>query len=213
MFGWIAKVAQALASNPQLAQVVVAGSIHIPRAIERLSPESKQKLANIVRWGVEQAARHALKAVLGDVGNRVIDQVVNNQQVADIAKALVQRGIAVGVEQALKEARLSDTTPPRHCELLGNIIGCWQGVYGGTPLLLSFREDGTYTAQATNVRRKDPETGSYTYTDGVLVSRTTDGTTETATITWLSPAKFRQKCVACSIRAAVGFEGIFTRVE
>src|SRR6516162_1652837 len=49
MFGWIAKVAQALASNPQLAQVVVAGSIHIPRAIERLSPESKQKLANIVR--------------------------------------------------------------------------------------------------------------------------------------------------------------------
>ncbi len=104
MFGWIAQLAQALASNPQL----MAGlAIHIPRQIERLSPESKQKLANIVRWGVAQAARYALNTVLGNVGDQVINQVINDQQVADAAMKLVQRGVEVGVEKVLKEANLT----------------------------------------------------------------------------------------------------------
>jgi hypothetical protein len=107
MFGWIAQLAQAIGSNPALAQVLFAGSLHAARAIERLSPESKERLANIVRWGVAQAARYALNTVLGNVGDQVVSQVINDQQVADVAKALVQRGVEVGVEKALKEANLA----------------------------------------------------------------------------------------------------------
>jgi len=104
MFGLLGQLAQKLASNPQL---MAALAIHIPRAIERLSPENKRKLANIVRWGVEQAARYALTSVLGEVGNRVVSQVVNDPQVEEVAKDLVKRGVAVGVDKALSEAKLT----------------------------------------------------------------------------------------------------------
>jgi hypothetical protein len=107
MFGWIGQAVQAIAQNPQLAQLASFTGYHTCRAIERLSPESQRKLANIVRWGVEQAARYTLNSVLGDVGNRVIDQVTTDQDVAEFAKAVVKRGLAVGVNAALKEAGIS----------------------------------------------------------------------------------------------------------
>src|SRR3954465_14736151 len=76
----------------QVAIMLGIGAIHARKAFDRLSPEGKQKLANIVRWGVAQAARYALSSVLGDVGNRVLSQVINDPQIAEAAKALVERG-------------------------------------------------------------------------------------------------------------------------
>ncbi|MCE9565996.1 MAG: hypothetical protein K8U57_28565 [Planctomycetes bacterium] len=104
MFGWIGPLMQAIASNPQL----MAGlAIHVPRLVQQLSPETKAKIASVVRWGVEQAARQTLGSVLGEVGNRIVDQVVANQDVAEFAKALVMRGVEVGVDRALKESHIT----------------------------------------------------------------------------------------------------------
>ena len=107
MYGWITQLIQVVSANPQITTLLCIGGIQAVRAIERLSPEAKQKLARIVRWGVGQAARYALGTVLGEVGDRVIDQVVDDSQLAEVAKALVRRGIAVGVDKAIEEARLA----------------------------------------------------------------------------------------------------------
>jgi hypothetical protein len=102
MFNWIPQLLQMCVQNPTLFLL----AMHSCRAIERLSPESKAKLANIVRWGVKRAAGCAIESVLGDVGSNVINQVINDQDVADGAKELVKRGLAIGVEKALKESRV-----------------------------------------------------------------------------------------------------------
>jgi hypothetical protein len=91
----------------QLGILLGIGAIHARKAFDRLSPAAKQKLAAIVRWGVAQAARYTLTSVLGDVGNQVIQQVINDPQVAEAAKALVKRGIDVGAEAVLREADLA----------------------------------------------------------------------------------------------------------
>lgn len=91
----------------QLGLLLGVGAINARKVYDQLSPESKAKLADIVRWGVRQAASYALNNVLGDVGNQVINQVINDPKVADVAKTLVKRGIEVGVEKALSEANLS----------------------------------------------------------------------------------------------------------
>jgi len=106
MFGWIGQAVQILSNYPALNQVLVGAAIHVPRAIERLSPESKERLARIIRWGVERAGRYTLETVLGEVGSAVIDQVVNNREVADCAKDLVKRGVQMGVEKVLKESKV-----------------------------------------------------------------------------------------------------------
>jgi len=107
MFNWLLQFGQWCVQNPGLAQMLHSTVIHGPKIIERLSPESKEQLARIVRWGVERAARSALTSVLGEVGNRVVDEMINNQELADAAKYLVERGVEVGVDRVLKEANIS----------------------------------------------------------------------------------------------------------
>jgi hypothetical protein len=106
MFNWFLQFGQWCVQNPGLAKALHSTVIHGPKIIERLSPESKAKLASIVRWGVERAARSALTSVLGEVGNRVVDEMINNQELAEAAKYLVERGVEVGVDRVLKEANI-----------------------------------------------------------------------------------------------------------
>jgi hypothetical protein len=91
----------------QVAILLGISAIHARKAWDRLSPAGKQRLADIVRWGVVQAARYTLTSVLGDVGNQVISQVINDPRVAEAAKALVKRGIDIGAERVLEEAGLA----------------------------------------------------------------------------------------------------------
>ncbi|OWK38941.1 hypothetical protein [Fimbriiglobus ruber] len=105
MFGIVVQVAQWLGRNPQAAQVIFASTLATRRAFDNLTPESKAKVEAVIKWGVARAANYALTTVLGEVGSRVVDQVAN-PQVAEFAKEIVKRGVDIGVEAAMKEARL-----------------------------------------------------------------------------------------------------------
>jgi hypothetical protein len=75
MFGWIAHVARAIGQNPARSQVLFATALYTSRAFERLSHESKAKVENAVRWGIERTARFTLTTVLGEVSDRVFGEV------------------------------------------------------------------------------------------------------------------------------------------
>lgn len=104
MFGGIVQLLQWVAATPPIIRAL---SFDIPRLVRQLSPETKEKIARIVRWGVEQTARQTLSSVLGEVGHRIVDQVVANPDVAELAKTLVERGVEIGVEKALQEAKIT----------------------------------------------------------------------------------------------------------
>ncbi len=95
-----------LLSNPQTAQLVRASGLAVRRTIDRLSPETKAKLEGVIRWGVKRAAHHALKTVLGDVAGQVFG-LVPDRDVAEFAQKVVERGVVVGVDKALREANVT----------------------------------------------------------------------------------------------------------
>ena len=104
MVSIITQFAQWIGRNPAAAQVLFTLGKGTVRAFERMSPESKAKVVAVIRWGVERAARYTLTTVLGEVGGKVVD-LVADPTVAEFAKAVVERGVEIGVEAALKEAR------------------------------------------------------------------------------------------------------------
>jgi hypothetical protein len=108
LFQMLSKAFQAFNSLPPTTKATISRAVyHGTKASQRwyrnLSPENRANVEEIIRWGVLQAVKHSLPTVLGEVGEKVAG-LVATKEVAEAAKHLVERGVEIGVEAALKEA-------------------------------------------------------------------------------------------------------------
>lgn len=83
------------------------GSQTIGRVYRDLPPSVRANIDEIIEWGIHQAFKVGIQAVLGEVGDKVLELLPNEGSIADFAKAAVKRGVEVGVEAAMEEVHRS----------------------------------------------------------------------------------------------------------
>jgi len=104
IFSLLWQASQWVFSDPRRVQALLAITRATQQYYHSLSPATKAKVDAIIYWGVKQAVKQALGDVLGDVAHQVV-QAGAGEKVAEFAQSVVVRGVEVGVEKALEEAR------------------------------------------------------------------------------------------------------------
>ncbi len=97
----------ALANPNQALRVMHASNLvakEVHRRYQNLSPESRQKVDAVIRWAIEKAIKVGINAVVADLSDAILGSG-GDSIVVDFAKRVVERGVEIGVDRAIEEAR------------------------------------------------------------------------------------------------------------
>jgi hypothetical protein len=96
-----------IAADPKRVQAAYQLAKFTERTYKSLPPETKAKVDIYIRWGVEKAIKVGIKAAVGDLADLILGSG-GDSILVDFAKRAVERGVEIGVDKAIEEARRTE---------------------------------------------------------------------------------------------------------